>query len=268
MLFVASTIGHVGAGQAQTPSPATDRVTFADLARLADAADMVAHVKVARVARLEPERALTVKPGEVRLYVEGHTQALLTGRDPLPENVRYLVDVPIAEADQWKRREVLVFATRPKRFSGDLKLIDPHAQLPWSPGLEERVRPILRALLSPTAPAEVSGVREFLHVPGNLSGQGRTQIFLKTERGSAASITVDSRPSYPKSWSVSFSELAARHEGAPSRNTLAWYRLACFLPSNPPASRNISQSASARRKADDDYAFVISQLGSCDRNRS
>lgn len=250
---------------AQSTPPAVSRVTFADLADLADAADLVALVHIVRVAKLEPERAVGVRPGYARLYVEGQTKALLTGRAPLREAVRYLVDVPIMDSDSWKRRDVFVFATRPRRFSGDLRLVRPNAQLAWSPGLEQRLRPLLRSMVSSRASAEVSGVREVLHVPGNLAGQGRTQIFLKTEDDSAASITVRRRPDSTRTWSVSFSELAAGSEAAPNANTFAWYRLACFLPQTPPVGTNISQTAPARRKALEDYRFVMEQLGTCER---
>ena len=115
------------------------------------------------------------------------------------------------------------------------------------------------------APVRVTGVRELLHVPGTLSGQGETQIFLTTGDGSAASITVRHEPGAPPVWGASFSELVADVGNPPQQDTLAWYRLACFLPDAPPQGANVSGGYAERRQAEADYRMVIGELGPCRR---
>ena len=50
---------------------------------------------------------------------------------------------------------------------------------------EEALEATLRSMITaagraPDAPGHITGVRELIHVPGNLAGQGETQIFLST----------------------------------------------------------------------------------------
>ena len=98
---------------AAPPPPAGPPATYADLAGLADAADLVVQVAVAKQIALPPERATNVAPGYTRLYIEAETRALLAGKAPLGESVRYLVDVPVdakGKAPKLKKREFLLFA--------------------------------------------------------------------------------------------------------------------------------------------------------------
>ena len=53
----------------------------------------------------------------------------------------------------------------------------------------------------------------------------------------------------------------------PQRDTIEWYRLACFLPAGLPASANIAEGQAERVAAARDYAYVMTQMGSCQRNR-
>ena len=96
-------------------------------------------------------------------------------------------------------------------------------------------------------------------------GEGETQIFLATASGSAASITVTHRPDQPPAWGVSFSELVGETGNPPARDTLAWYRLACFLPNRLPPAANVSEGIAAKRQAEADYRMVLGELGVCDR---
>jgi hypothetical protein len=224
---------------------------------------------VAKTTRIEDARARGLQPGFGRFYVEANTRALLSGASGVGESVRYLVDLPLdarGKAAKLKKQDVLLFARAVPGRPGELQLVSPRAQLPWSPPLEERLRVVLQALVAPDAPARVTGVRELLYVPGNLAGQGETQIFLNTADGSAASITVRHEPGEPPRWGASFSELVGDLGKPPARETLEWYRLACFLPNNPPAAANISSSEAARRQALADYRMVLGELGVCDRS--
>lgn len=253
---------------AQAAGP--DDVTYADLADLADAADLVARVQVIRMAQVEPERASGVSPGFGRFYIEANTRALLTAKAPLGEKVEYLVDLNFTQNGRpptLKRREVFVFARRVSGRPSALQLVAPDAQLLWSVEREDRLRGILQALRGPEAPPRVTGVRELQYVPGNLEGEGRTQIFLRTQDGSGAAITVKRYPGAAPAWGVSFSELVARFSDPPTPGTIAWYRLACFLPSRLPDGIDLSATEAARQQAAADYRLVLNALGPCPRTR-
>ncbi|MEJ2409235.1 MAG: hypothetical protein P8Y48_07810 [Novosphingobium sp.] len=255
--------------QAQVPGPEAPEPTFADIAGLADSAGLVVLVAVTKMIRVENERAPGLKPGYGRFYMEARTQALLTGKAPLGESVRYLVDLPLdarGKPPKLKKQSVLLFAHAVPGRPGELRLVSPTAQWVRTAAIEARLRAVLKSLVSPDAPAKVTGVRELFYAPGNLAGQGETQIFLKTEDGSAASITVRHSGNGPPVWGVSFSELLADLGHPPLPDTLAWYRLACFLPDVPPPGANVSEGFAAKRQAESDYRMVLGDLGVCRRN--
>jgi len=111
-------------------------------------------------------------------------------------------------------------------------------------------------------------VREALHVPGNLVGEGETQIFLSTESGDPVSLTVLRRPGAEPTWGVALGEIVDQAARPPARDTLTWYRLACFLPTALPQSANLSGVARARAIAAEDYRLVRGELGACPRTRA
>lgn len=245
--------------------------SYADLADLADAANAVVRIKVSGEAVLPPERATNVAPGFARIYVEAKTIALISGTAPVGESLRYLVDVPLdsrGKAPKLKKREFVLFARSVPGRPGELQLVGRGAQQPWSPDLEQRIRPIIAAILSPDAPPHITGVRDALAVPGTLTGESETQIFLSTKSGDPVSISVVRRPGMEPVWGVSFSEIVDQAARPPSRDSLEWYRLACFLPARLPARANLSRDAASRALADEDYAFVMRQLGPCPRTLS
>jgi hypothetical protein len=245
-------------------------VDYADLADLADSAPLVVKAQVRKLSRVENERARGLRSGWGRYYVQAKTRALLTGQAPQGEALTYLVDLPLdarGKPPAVKKRDVLLFARPVRGHPGELQLVAPDAQVLWSPSVEAQLRSILIALAAADAPGRVTGVRELIHVPGNLAGEGETQIFLATADGSAASITVQSKPGAAPLWGVSFSELVAKLGDPPKPDTLAWYRLACFLPETPPAGANHSETAESRARAEADYRMVLGALGPCPRSR-
>lgn len=252
----------------QAPAPAG--ATYADLVDLADPARLVIQAEIREQALLSPERAPGVRPGYGRLYVEARTIALLAGAEPIGESIRYLVDVPLDEdgdPPRLKKREVVLFA-RPAAKPGEIQLIAPTAQLPWSPALEARLRPILNELAAPDAPPSVLGVRDILSIPGNLAGESETQMFLNTDGHGPVSITVVRRPNMAPVWGVSWTEIVDQAARPPAKDTLAWYRIACFLPDELPRDANLAQDPASRAQAVEDFRFVQQSLGPCRRNRS
>ncbi|MDR2856474.1 MAG: hypothetical protein LBV50_01325 [Novosphingobium sp.] len=255
---------------AAAPGGAPAAPGYADLADLADSARLVVLAEVRKAAPVEAERAPGVRLGWGRFYMEARTRTLIAGNAPLGEAIRYLADMPLDERGKpppMKNRQVLLFARATQGQAGDLQLAAPDAQVPWDAGTETRLRAILAALVAPDAPKKVTGVREAIHVPGNLAGEGETQFFLDTADQSAAAITVQHRPDGPAAWGVSFSEVAAAADNAPQRDTLPWYRLACFLPGRLPADADLSGTPENKAQAQADYRLVLDQLGPCIRSR-
>lgn len=248
---------------------ATGTLTYADLANLSEASELVLRAQIRKASRLKPEQALGLAPGMARMLIEARTQTVLSG-PALGETVRYLADVPLdakGKVPKLKKQVVLLFARTVPGRAGELRLVDGGAQIPWSGTTEMRTRAILTDLLSPDAPPRIKGVREVLYVPGNLVGEGETQVFLQTQNNAPVSVSVVRRPGMAKSWGVSLSEIVDQAARPPERDTLTWYRLACFLPRTLPPGASLSGSADQIRAAAQDYAFVIEQLGQCDRNR-
>lgn len=258
------------ANAAPPPPMAPPAVTYADLADLADSAPLALKAQVRRLTALEPERARGVKPGWGRFYIEARTRTLIAGNTVLGEALKYLVDLPLdakGKPPALKNKEVLLFARTISGRPGELQLVAPDAQILWHPESEAKLRAILTELQKPDAPKRVRGLREAIHVPGNLAGEGETQMFLATVDNSAASIVVLRKPGQPARWGVTFSEVLEDSMQPPAPDTLTWYRLACFMPAQMPAGVNVSASPEDKTIAAEDYALVRRQLGACPRSR-
>lgn len=243
--------------------------TYADLADLADGAALVIRAQPRKIAAVEPARARGLRPGWGRFYVEAKTETLIAGSAPLGEALQYLVDLPLdgkGKPPAFKKKSVVLFARTVAGHPGELQLVAPDAQLLWDAGLDGRIKGVLRELYAPAAAPRISGVREAVHSAGDLAGAGETQIFLVSASGEPAAITVSRAPGRAPQWGVSFSELVAS-DSAPARDTLAWYRLACFLPQALPSAANNSPDGDDRAAAALDYRFVREQLGTCPRIR-
>lgn len=258
-----------GAALAQA-APTIRESTYADLADLSEAANLVLRARIRKQAEVEVERSPGLAPGNVRLYLEADTIALLAGNSPIGESVKYVVDVPHSikgGAPKLKKQEMLLFARSVPGRAAEIQLVGQGAQMRWSPELEARLRPILAALAAPDSPPVVTGVRDALSVEGNLVGESETQMFLSTRGGDPVSITVIRRPGQAPVWGVSFTEIVDQAAVPPQADTLAWYRLACFLPQTLPVEANLSRDAQSRAQAAEDYRYMIAQLGPCRRNR-
>lgn len=255
-------------GASSTPPPAAPPVTFADIAGLADAAEVIARVEIRDQAQVEPERAPGLQPGHARLYVEARTEALLYGRSALGEDLAYLADVPLnakGKPPKLEKQRMLVFARRVPGNARDLRLVTPNAQIVADPAVEERVRAVAAALASPDSPPRVTGIRDAMWVPGNLTGESETQLFLATSSGAPVTVSIVRRPGLAPQWGVSWTEIVDQSARPPARDTLEWYRLACFLPPTLPARAVLSNDARVRTEAARDYAVVIADLGPCER---
>ncbi len=256
--------------QADSLPTAPVQPSYADLSDLTDSTPLVIRASPRKLVQVEPARANGVRPGWGRFFIEARTEALIAGTGSLGQALRYLVDLPLdakGKPPKVKKKSVVLFARAVPGRVGELQLVAPDAQLLWDPGLDARLRSLLGELYAPGAPQRLGGVREAIFVAGTLAGESETQLFLTTANGEPAALTVARKPGQPPRWGVSFSELVAAEGTAPPRDTLAWYRLACFLPRDLPSSTAVLGSAAERAAAARDYRFVIEQLGPCPRSR-
>lgn len=267
---------------AAAPALPADDVSYSDLVDLFDSAPLVLRVEIRKAIPLAPGSPTLVSharagkdvlPARTRAYVEARVVDSLHGTAPGPL-LRYLADVPLdarGRVPNLAKQQALVAgraADEPIGKDGlaSLQLVAPDAQLMWGAPLEARARAVLGELAAPGAPGPVTGVREALFEPGTLAGAGETQIVLTTPNGAPVALSVVHVPGQETVWSVSFSEVV-NGGMAPARDTLAWYRLACFLPRVLPAGANISSGEAARAQAEADYRTVRAQLGPCGRTR-
>lgn len=273
MIALAGLVLVPGAGHAQTVAPgmatAADGPTYADLATLSDASELVVRVQIRRQTVLKPDRAPGLAAGFARLYIEADTTALIAGRSGVGAALTYLADVPLdarGKVPKLKRREFLLFARPVAGRPGEVQLVSPAAQLAYTPELEARLRPILTELYAAEGAApRITGIGDALAVQGTLTGESETQIFLTTENRSPVSITVLRRPGQRPQWGVSWGEIIDSAARPPVAETLRWYRLACSLPAQLPSGANLAREPEARRLAAGDYAFVREALGPCER---
>ncbi|WP_373486672.1 hypothetical protein [Blastomonas sp.] len=248
--------------QAQQPAEAPGYVM---LTNLADTAPLVMRAQIKKATVVASERAPDVPTAMARLYVEAQVLNLIRGRAGVTESIRYLADVPRdarGKVPKLKKQQMLLFA-RPAARAGEVQLISKNAQIAWTPETEQRVRAIVTELVDPAAPPVIRGIREALHVRGNLQGEGETQIFLATANGDPVSITVLRRPGIAARWAVSLTEIVDEAAAPPRPGTLLWYRLACFLPAQIPPRALVSDTPGDNDLAVRDFNFVREQLGPC-----
>lgn len=267
LLAVCLGLAIPAAAQVTPPPPAP----YADLADLALAAPVIADAAIRSTTRLKGADVAGVAAGLTRLYVEADVLALVRGTGGLPPRVGYLLDVaPDArgKVPNLKKRRVLLFARPAPGLPGQLQLVAPDAQRDWTPADDARVREIARAALAPDAPPRLTGVREAFHVAGALPGESETQVFLQTADGRPVSLSVLRRPGERPRWAVALSEIVDDAAAPPPRDSLLWYRLACFLPATLPVQSTTSLATADAEAARDDYRFVLAQLGACGRRRA
>ena len=252
--------------------PAVPGFTYADMADLALAAPIAAHVRVRRADALSEREAAGVPAGYKRILIEADIVALIRGAEGLPGRVTYLVDLPAdsrGRAPRIRRNtEYLLLAAPVTGRPSELRLIARDAQLPFSAEVATRLRTILREAAAPLAPPRITGIGRAFHVPGSLPGESETQFFLQTADNRPISVSVLRRPGEQPRWSVALGEMVDEAAQIPGPNSLLWYRLACTLPPALPES-SLSQSSSEEAAAIRfDYRLVMERLGRCVRNRA
>ena len=278
-MMMTACLAATGLALASAPARSQDAVpnsftsaqsaTYADLVSLAERSDMVVHVEIRRQIELKSERAPDVAPGFARLYIEARTLSLISSNSPVGEELVFLVDVPRdfrGKVEKLKDRQFLLFADAVQGRPGSIQLTGKRAMLDYTPALISRLRPILSELVSRERPPVVSGISDALAVQGTLAGESETQIFLATSDRSPVSMTVLRRPGQGPVWGVSWGEIIDSSARPPASETLRWYRLTCGLPAELPSAANLARDPAARRLAEADYAYVMRQIGPCERS--
>jgi hypothetical protein len=259
-----------GGAAAQTVATPAQAPTYADLVTLAEPAAIVAEVTVKDQATVPPERAPGLAPGRVRLYLQTQTQRAIKSPGALGESLTYLADVPLnakGKPPKLKKQTFVVFANPVAGHPGELQLVKPDAQLPDDPALANRVHAVVEQLIAPDAPPRITGVRDVISVAGNLAGESETQMSIETVGGAPGSLTVIRRPNEAPTWGVSWTEIVDQSAKPPAPQTIAWYRLACFLPRQLQPNDFLQADASGRQRARADYQFILDSLGPCERTR-
>ena len=265
----------VSPGPAQTQDrplraelPVRAAPTYADLVDLALASELVAVVLVDEQIVVPPERAPDVAPGSVRLYVESLTQRLLAAPGAMGESVTFLVDQQRdakGDAPELEELSFVFFGATVPGQPGFAQLLSSDSLFPADPVIEERVRRVLTQLAAADALPPVTGVKDVISVPGNLAGESETQLFIETDSRAPLSISVIRRPGAAPEWGLSLGEIVDQNARPPERETIAWYRLACELPSDLADDAFLQSDRESQDRARADYAFVQAQLGPCER---
>jgi len=243
---------------------------YADLADLSVNANIIVRAVVKKAIKVGRDRAPDQPQGKQRYYVIAETSALIRGKNGIAGTIRYIVDLPLdrkGKTQKIKKKSFLIFARSDSGKFDEIQLVAPDAQMPWTQARERQVRNIVRELVAKDAPPPIKSISSAFHVPGTIIGEGESQIFLETNVRMPVSIAVLRRSGQSRVWAVSLSEIIDEAARAPSRNTLLWYRLACFLPRRLPGSAVADGTAPNARKAREDYQFILNDLGACPRQR-
>jgi len=248
--------------------PIFSALSYADLADMALRAPVVAGIQVVGVTRLKAELAPGLSPGFARFLINANVQLLLHGADGLAGTISFVADVPLdsrGKIPDLRKRRFLLLADRVANKPQEIRLLTPRAMLDWSPADESRLRAILTAAGGTDAPPRITGIARAFHVPGAVPGESETQIFLTTADGRPVSLNVLRRPGETPRWAVALAEIVDDAAAPPERDTLLWYRLACFLPAQLPDSAVADMAPDDATAARNDYTVVLTGLGSCGR---
>lgn len=250
-------------------SPEITSLSYSDIADSVSIAPIVAIGTINKVKRLKGDLAGNVSADQARFLVTVKLSALLRGQSGLPERIEYLLDAPL-DADgrppkMGKRKVVLAGAPVPGK-PDSIQLVAPRAQIDWTEQVEAQVRSIVTEAVAPGAPPRIIGVGNAFHVRGSLPGESETQIFLKTAGNQPVSLNVLRRPGETPQWAAALGEMIDDSAKPPERDTLLWYRLACFLPNSLPAASIADLDVADAAAANADYRFIIRALGPCGRS--
>jgi hypothetical protein len=255
---------------AAAPAAAGPALAYADLADLALTAPVAAHVRVHDAMALKGAQAAGVRGGLARLLVEAQIVSLIRAPEGLPSRITYVVDLPRdAKGRAPKLRkgtEFLLLAAPVAGRPGEIRLTAPDAQIAYTAARADQLRQILREAAAADAAPRITGIGRAFHVPGAIPGESETQIFLLTADNRPVSLNLLRRPGETPAFAVALSEIVDDAAGAPRRDTLLWYRLACTLPRALPR-QSLAESDGQGAAIEADYRHIMERLGPCTRTR-
>jgi hypothetical protein len=254
--------------QKTVPLGPVRQLSYADIVDMALAGQLAVQVRIRSAKRISGEQAKTVLAGRKRYLIDADVMTLIRGSGGLAPRIAYLIDVaPDVKGKMPKLTggQALIFATSVTGRPNEVRLVSPDAQIAATPARVQQIRSILSEASAENAPPAITGVGNAFHVAGAIPGEGETQIFLETAQGRPVSLSVIRVPEKPPIWYVSLGEIVDQGAGPPVRNTLLWYRLACFLPSALPESSFVDVSPESAQIAAEDYRTILEGLGGCPR---
>lgn len=250
------------------PDPASS-LHYADFADQVTGAPMIVDVTVRDARRIDRAATPGLPADRDRFDVTATVNSLLRGSSAIPPEMRFIADVrqtASGKSAKLRKNRFFIFGRPVPGKPGQVQLSNPDSIILFTPEHDALVRGITQESVRIDAPPAITGLSQAFHVPGTITGEGETQIFLTTDKDRPISISIVSRPGQTRSWSVSLGEVVDMNARAPARNTLLWYRLACQrMPRQLPSAALEGQDAAARAQAEADFAFVWTALGPCPR---
>lgn len=240
---------------------------YADTVDLVLQAPLILDATIRTASRIRGAEAAGVLAGNARFYVVADVSTLIRGEAVAPR-IGFLMDVPLdarGRVPRLRRERVIAYARPVANRPAQVQLVRRDSYLSWTPQADQRIRAVVRETLQADAPPAITGVGNAFHVPGVLPGEGETQIFLITDSGDPVSLSILRRPGEQRRWAVALGEIVDDAAGPPRRDTLLWYRLACGLPPALPPASTANETPDRAALAREDYRFVLSELGACNR---
>lgn len=244
--------------------------SYTDIADLVVISPLIVDATIKKATKIPAEQAIGVPANLQRMLIVADVSALVRGNEGIAGQVRFLLDVPKdakGKIPKLNKRRYFLLGSKAGGLPGTIRLSRPDAVVEWSANNDAMLRAITKEAVVIDAPQPIVGVTSAFHSPGTIIGEGETQIFVEAKGNQIYSLSVFSQPGAPKRWAVSTGEVIDESAGAPAKNSLLWYRLACGLPQALDAKLVESPEADSAAKAQADYRFIVASLGPCDRTR-
>lgn len=241
---------------------------YADTADLALNAQIVIEAIIKKAVRIKEKDSPGIPEAHARFLVTATVTRLIASPHSVPAEVSYLVDVPLDSRDKppkLRSQRVFLFLNSSANRADWFMLSSGHGQIAWSEEADRMIRAILQEAATPAGQLKITGIGSVFHVPGSIPGESETQIFLTTADQRPVSLSVLRRPGETPQWAVSLGEMVDESSRPAGRNTLLWYRLACFLPAQLPESALADTNPATHDAIIADYNFVLAGLGPCGR---
>jgi hypothetical protein len=145
------------------------------------------------------------------------------------------------------------------------QLSSSNAIFAWSTEVEAMVRRVAGQFAAADVPPAISGISSAFHVQGTVQGEGETQIFLETAKGSQVSLSIVRRPDETPQFGAALGEVVDQAASLPEADTPLWYRLACGLPDRLPATALDGQDPAQTTAANRDYRAFVEAMPACNR---